>query len=580
MTLAFDRSSAGGLSLDRGSLTHWTAQGRTRLERADFWRLADRYLDLITDESRIGSMGIVVSRTSLDMMALFVALIAAGRVAAFFPPRSPRQDAEAYLEQQRAAALRIAGCSILALEGEDAGLDWMDASLASRVERLPRLSLEASTEPAAEGRALEGFARALARDELIFCQHSSGTTGIKKAVDISARALLRQFGSYWPTVQASFGETPIRVASWLPLYHDMGLVAGFLLPLLGGSELALIDPFEWVESPQLFLELIEAEGSTVCWMPNFAFRHFTRLQSFMPARKLDAMRLWISCSEPCRYADALAFERAYRSMGVRSGSVVGCYAMAETVFAASQLEAGGQRALLVPRPLQPGEDVMAAGARETTDRDPPLRAGEQALLCSGEPVPEIEARIFVGGQPAAAGVYGEIGLKGDFVFGGYRELSAEQSNIRRDGFYMTGDLGVILDRRLYVVGRTKEMVIVNGKNLYLGDVEDKVGSAPGVRPGRAVAFGLDNPALGTEDLVIVAERDPGAPLSDAEIRTGVTAAVMDAFLVKPHDVQIVSDRWLVKTTSGKVSRSGNKAKFLRDFRSDADARAFSRGPAP
>ena len=567
-----------GLALDQGAVSHWTLEGRTRLDRAGFWRLADRYLDLIGSEPAIADIGIVVSRTSLDMMALFVALIAAGRMAAFFPPRSARQDAEAYLEQQRAAALRIPSSSILALEGEDAALDAMDPLLAGRTLRLPRLSLQ--PEPTSAGQARYLFERALGRQDAIFCQHSSGTTGIKKAVEISGQALVRQFTAYWPTLQASLGDAPVRVASWLPLYHDMGLIAGFLLPLLGGADLALIDPFEWVEAPQLFLEMIEQEGSTISWSPNFTFRHFTRLKPFMPPRDLSAMRLWISCSEPCRYPDALAFERAYGPTGVRPGSVVGCYAMAETVFAASQLEAGGQRALVIQAPLKPGDDVISAGAHETTDRDLVLQAGRQALLCSGAPLAGIEARVFVDGRPAADGVYGEIGLRGDFVFRGYRGLSGEQSSIGKDGFYRTGDLGVILGGRIYVFGRTKEMVIVNGKNLYLGDVEDRVGSTPGVRPGRAVAFGLDNPALGTEDLIIVAERDDSAAVPDADIRAGITTAVMDAFLVKPHDVQIVLDRWLVKTTSGKISRISNKAKYLRDFGSTEDAPAPSHGHSP
>jgi acyl-CoA synthetase (AMP-forming)/AMP-acid ligase II len=574
---ALDLPAAPGLALDQGAITHWTAEGRTRLDRAGFWRLADRYLDLIASEPAVAEVGIVVSRTSLDMMALFVALIAAGRMAAFFPPRSARQDAEAYLEQQRAAALRLPSSSILTLEGEDAALDCMDPVLAGRALSLPRLSLRPEPTPASNGRAREGFERALGRRDAIFCQHSSGTTGIKKAVEISGWQLVGQFQAYWPTLQASLGEAPLRVASWLPLYHDMGLIAGFLLPLLGGAELALIDPFEWVEAPQLFLQMIEQEASTVSWMPNFAFRHFTRLRPFMTARDLGAMRLWISCSEPCRYVDALAFERAYAPMGVSPGSVVGCYAMAETVFAASQLEAGGQRALVIPGALKPGDEVLSAGARETTDRDLALEAGEQALLCSGAPIPGLEVQVFVDGRAAADGVYGEIGLRGGFVFGGYRGQSTAHSNIGNDGFYRTGDLGVILDGRLYVFGRTKEMVIVNGKNLYLGDVEDRVGSAPGVRPGRAVAFGLDNAALGTEDLIIVAERDAGAALTDADIRAGITTAVMDAFLVKPHDVQIVLDRWLVKTTSGKISRTSNRAKYLRDFGSTADVAAAARG---
>jgi fatty-acyl-CoA synthase len=126
----------------------------------------------------------------------------------------------------------------------------------------------------------------------------------------------------------------------------------------------------------------------------------------------------------------------------------------------------------------------------------------------------------------------------------------------------------MLDGRLYVFGRRKEIIIVNGKNLYAGDIEERVGAAPGVRPGRAVAFGVENPALGTEELVVVAESDPAAGLSEAATRAGIVAAVSDAFLVKPHDVRLIDGRWLVKTTSGKISREKNRAKYLRDFRSD------------
>src|SRR3569623_4370 len=100
-------------------------------------------------------------------------------------------------------------------------------------------------------------------------------------------------------------------------------------------------------------------------MPNFAFRHYTRLRRVLPKRDLGSLRLWVSCSEPCRYPDALAFETAYQDMGVAGGSVLGCYAMAETAFAVSQLEAGGQKALVAPRGLQPGDSVVEAGAVET-----------------------------------------------------------------------------------------------------------------------------------------------------------------------------------------------------------------------
>ncbi len=555
-------------ALDRGDVSHW-GETRSALSRDAFWGLAEGYLRMVEAEPRVGGFALIVAPTSLDMMALFVALIAAGRTASFFPPSSARQDAEAYVEQQLQAVRAIGPSSLLLMQGQEGALGSLDLGLAGGTLPLPRLSQRPGGVPSGGSRAMALFGQALGRTEPLFWQHSSGTTGIKKAVGISGAALLGQFHGYWPQVAEAVGGGPIRVASWLPLYHDMGLLAGFLLPLIGGASLAVMDPFDWVEAPQRFLELIEAEESGVCWMPNFAYRHYTRLQRVMPRRRLGSMKAWICCSEPCRHPDAVAFEHAYEEAGVGPGSVLGCYAMAEAVFAASQLEPGGQRALVVGRGLKPGDTLQQAHAFETLDRHPAMGADMQAVLSSGRPIGGMQASIFVGGQPAdGEGVYGEIGLKSEFLFPGYRGQTPEQSNIRADGFYLTGDLGVILDGRLYVFGRTKEIVIVNGKNLYVGDIEDRVGGVPGVRPGRAVAFGLESAALGTEELVVVAERDAACELSDAAIRAGIIAAVSDAFLVKPYDVQLTRARWLVKTTSGKISRAKNKAKYLRDFRPD------------
>ncbi|HEX4098022.1 MAG TPA: AMP-binding protein, partial [Caulobacteraceae bacterium] len=566
MTLAETASRDAPLTLDRGGFSCWTSETSVRLTREDFWRLAGAYMTAIEAEPRIGGFGLIVAQTSLEMMALFVAMIAAGRQVSFFPPSSTRQDGEAYLEQQREAVLNIGPSSILLFEHGDEALGRIDPRLSARAVRLPRL-VPGSADSA--DRARTGFARALDRDAPLFWQHSSGTTGIKKAVGVTGVALERQFQSYWSRIEANLGDTPPKVASWLPLYHDMGLLAGFLLPLMGGAPLAVMDPFDWVETPQRFLEMIAAEGCSVCWMPNFAFRHYVRLRRLVPRHELNSMRLWISCSEPCRYADALAFEAAYADLDVREGAVLGCYAMAETVFAVSQLDAGAQQALIVPRGLEPGASVAAAGGYQTRERTLDLEPKRQAVLSSGATIPGVEAKVFVNGEATVGeGVYGEIGLEGGFVFEGYRGLGREESNLRPDGVYMTGDLGAVIGGQLYVFGRSKEIIIVNGKNLYAGDVEERAGSVPGVRPGRVAAFGLANPALGTEELIVVVERDPAAALTDEAIRAGVIAQVSDAFLVKPHDVRLIDGRWLVKTTSGKVSRTRNKAKYLRDFRPD------------
>ena len=560
------------LRLDRGDLVcRRRGADPDRVSRVAFWELCASYLAVVRAEPRIGPFGLILARTSPEMMALFVAMIAAGRTVSFFPPNGERQDLETYVEQQHEAVMNIAPSSILVLdEALQATLRRLDPALGSLLVRLPRPDRSRGPGEAAGAACRDAFVAALAApDRLLFWQHSSGTTGIKKAVGVTAGMLLAQFEAYWPLVREHAGGEDVRIASWLPLYHDMGLLTAFLLPLLGGAEVAMMDPFEWADAPHRFLAMIEAERSNVCWMPNFAFRHYTRLARVMKPHDLGSVRSWISCSEPCRYLDVLGFEEAFSGWGVTEGSVNGCYAMAETVFAVSQLTPGAQKALIAPRTLRPGESLAAAGAAVTRTRRPQLRPDQQAVLSSGRAVGSLVAAVYVDDLPVAEGVFGEVGVRGEFLFSGYRSLSRATSRLSDDGLYLTGDLGVILDGELYILGRSKEVIIVNGKNIYAADVEDHVGRAPGVRSGRVAAFGIESALSGSEQLVIVAETDDSPGLEEADIRAAVVSLVHDAFLVKPHDVRLLDHRWLVKSSSGKVSRDRNRSKYLRDFSGDA-----------
>jgi acyl-CoA synthetase (AMP-forming)/AMP-acid ligase II len=337
-----------------------------------------------------------------------------------------------------------------------------------------------------------------------------------------------------------------RIASWLPLYHDMGLVAALVLPTLGGCEMAFIDPFYWVESPQSLFNVIERERANLVWMPNFAFRHYVRIARLLRSRDLSSVEAWINCSEPCRAADADTFEARFADMGVRGDSVIGCYAMAETVFGVSQGVVGARKVLYAAEDQAPGE---------------PVRPGEKAILSSGPPIPDLEIALFTNEARAADDQYGEIGIRAPFLFAGYGGMTAEQSGLRPDGFFMTGDLGAIRDGELFVFGRLKETIIVNGKNIFAGDVEALVAGVEGLKAGRIVAFGVENPGTGSEDLIVVAERGPSAR-DEASIVSDVTRLINAAFLVSPRAVAVVAERWLVKTTSGKISRAENRAKYL------------------
>jgi acyl-CoA synthetase (AMP-forming)/AMP-acid ligase II len=546
--------------LDRVVLRHWRKGVRRDLTGRDFWGHVTRLAAWVETRTKPGDFVLVIGHTAPEMMAMFLAIAASGRLGAYFPPNASVQDERHYYEQQRHALAAIDPAAICA----------MDPHVAETVRRIdPVLGARVLEVPGGEPAGIEALAAFRARldsDAPLFVQHSSGTTGIKKAVAISGRMLVGQFRAYWPLIRAEAGAERLSIASWLPLYHDMGLIACFLLPVLGGDTVSALDPFEWIADPGGFLAMIEADGCDLAWMPNFAFRHFVRLKRTLKPHRLDSVRLWVDCSEPCRFDDARGFEAAFADQGVRARSVVGCYAMAETVFAVSQCLPAERRALEVPPAIPPGTPLAATEARVIAE-DAPAAApeGRKRVLSSGRALPGLDVATWHEGRRLPEGTYGEIGIAGDFLFPAYRGRDEAASNIE-GGVFRTGDLGVIQDGHVFVFGRLKEIIIVNGKNIFAGDVEAALGAVPGLRKGRIVAFGVESAMTGSEELIVVAEHDEAAGIADAELRAAVTRLVGEAFLVRPRDVRIVADRWLVKSTSGKISRDENRRRYLEQFR--------------
>ncbi len=527
-----------------------------------FWTLVASHIARIEAAPHANGISLVLGHTGADQIALFVALIATGNVAAIFPPNAKLQDEGAYFTQQRASFAKIDPGAIYIFEPHLAEtIARVDPAFAQRVVLVP-----AEVAPNGDGRAaIARFFDKLSSAAPIFVQHSSGTTGIKKAVAITGQALAAQYGAYWPQLRQAAGAERLNIASWLPLYHDMGLVTSLLLPLIGGDCVSIIDAFDWIAKPALLFDMIAADGCTACWMPNFAYRHLVRLAPGMQKRDLSSLKVWIDCSEPCRMVDTAAFERAFADWGVSAGSVLGCYAMAETVFAVTQADPGAQPGLSVPHNVQPGAVLSAEGARVVQSA-----AGQDGahklVLSSGRAIAGMQIAIVVDGAPAAEGVYGEIALRAPFLFAGYRGMSQAESNLREDGVFSTGDLGALIDGHLYVFGRLKELIIVNGKNLFAGDIEDALNTVAGVRRGRAVAFGMESAQTGSEELIVVAEHDNAAGVPAAQVRMELSRVVGDLFLIKPRDVRVVEDRWLVKSTSGKISRDENRRKYVETFR--------------
>lgn len=474
------------------------------VERADRW--AARYA---ADGLKPGNRVIVILRHSLDLYAAYTGALLGGQVPAMFAFPSPKLSEERYFQ--------TVGTLIRSSEARQiVTYDELAEKLAHREgDTLQGIRI---TTP---GELPNGTADPVAIDpsEGAFLQYSSGTTGLKKGVLVSHKALLWQIGAYGDAIGATEKD---RLVSWLPLYHDMGLVACFFLPLLRGIPTVAMSPFEWVARPALWPQAVSEHGGTLSWLPNFAY-------SFMAARirdselenvDLSSLRGVVNCSEPVLPDSHAAFLGRFASYGARREQLATSYAMAENTFA------------------------VTSGGFGT----PPLE-GER-VVSSGRPLPETE--IEIDGQT------GEIVIRSPGLMDGYDNNPEATAAAMGDGWYRTGDLGYLKDGELFVTGRAKDLIIVGGRNIYPQDVELVAESVPGVIAGRVVAFGVPDENLGTESLVVLAE-------SEDDVGRAIHDAVANETEVVPADVRVVPPRTLRKSSSGKLARGENRQLYLEEM---------------
>lgn len=383
-------------------------------------------------------------------------------------------------------------------------------------------------------------------------QHSSGTTGLQKAVILSHQAVLRHVECYAEAIRLAESDV---IVNWLPLYHDMGLIAAFHLPLAYGIPSVQLDPFEWVSAPSIMFEAVSSEKGTVAWMPNFSFQLMAdRLDDEdLESVHLDSLRQLINCSEPIRYRSMDSFACRFQAFGFRREALSGCYAMAETTFAVTQTEAGR-------------EPVWLEADRAELERGyfVPATAGKESRICvsSGRPIRDCQVRILdAAGKEVPDGRVGEIAIRSSSMFSGYRNRADLTADALRGGWYYSGDLGFRFQGEHFIMGRKKDLIIVAGKNIFPEDIEDMVGAVPGIIPGRVVAFGVDDEAIGTEQVWVVAETEEKDPAGLAALRQEIIRQAMKIDVTLSR-VELVETRWLFKSSSGKPSRSANKARLL------------------
>ncbi|GLW11239.1 acyl-CoA synthetase [Microtetraspora sp. NBRC 13810] len=420
------------------------------------------------------------------------------------------------------------------------GLPWID----------PRSAGEA------EERAAEGFDPAKVKPEDVsFLQYTSGSTSLPKGVMVTHRALMHQEELLYQV--GEFSRESV-IVTWLPLFHDMGLIGNVLAGLYAGCQVVVMPPPAFIQRPARWLRAISKYRATVSGGPNFAYELSVRRVPPQDREGLDlsSLRIAFNGAEPVRAATLEAFTEAYRPHGLGDGVLFPCYGLAEVTLMAtgSWIDAG-------PATLDVDLTALNDGRLVT--------GGDHRIVGSGEPrvhrrLEIVDPETFLAAPP---GTVGEIWVAGPDVADGYwerpeeteRTFGARIADTGEGPFLRTGDLGVLDGKELFVVGRLKDLIIVAGRNHYPQDVEAVAEAAhPLVRRGCSIAFGAEK--AGAERLVVVAEIKPVHEAEELEdIRRAVRTAIASAHAVQPDEVILVAAGSVPKTSSGKLQRRACKA---------------------
>ena len=532
---------------ERPFVTHWRDEDdEETVTFAEFRNRARSHAAQLSREGlRPGDTVVIIMPQSIAAMAAFTGAMMLGAVPAFLAYPNFKIEPAKY-RSGLAGVTQNLNASLVLLD--DAFPEELLAHVAleggSRVLRSESVS-----------RSDEYPSVALAASNLAFIQHSAGTTGLQKGVALRHDAVLRQIEHLHHAL--AIDRDSDRIYSWLPLYHDMGLIACFMLPLVCHLPVVMQSPVEWVMQPESMLQAIAQHRPTLTWMPNFAFQFIPRR---VPAQRwkdydLSSLRALINCSEPVRESSLQEFRGAFTSIGLGRDVLRSSYAMAENVFAVTQSSVS-PITIRADAPTFRSQHIVLEVAHGVRDS---LSFTSSGTLLEGQCVRIVNET----GETLPDGSVGEILIQSDCLFDGYHHRPDLSAGAMSEGWYRTGDLGFLLRGELYVVGRKKDLLIVGGENLYPQDLEEVVSQHPAIHDGRVVAMGIFSPELGTEEIIIVAEVEQDNALTrGCELEQEISGLVVAATGVAPRRVFLKPPKWITKSTAGKPARSATREKLL------------------
>ena len=516
-------------------------------------QLAERVAALaatLSERAGPGERALLLYPAGLDFVTAFLACLAAGLVAVPAAPAHRRRDGE------RLAALLADARPVIVLAAPDNEAPTR-AALTRAGCGLPLLCAPGPARPAAlplpSGAALA------------FLQYTSGSTAQPKGVEITHANMVANIGA----IGQAFGFGPDTVmVSWLPPFHDMGLIGSVAAPLALGFRSVLMSPGAFLRRPALWLEAVTRYRATCTGAPNFAWDLCARRMSAEQAARLDLSSLEVlyNGAEPVRAATLERFMRAFGGSGLRRGALFPCYGMAE----ATLLVAGG--------PLGRGPRVLMldAGAleRRQVRAAAPGDAMARPVVSCGPLAPGVMVAVTDpdSGERLGAGRVGEIWIAGPAVARGYHGRAQESAQVfgariargagagAAPAFLRSGDLGFVHEGELFITGRRKDVIILHGRNLYAQDVEELVERAAGMlAPNSCAAFGIEGADGERLAVVVEASRLLARSGELEELGRRIRSAVAAGLGVPLHTLLFAAPGAFPRTTSGKVQRGRCKA---------------------
>ena len=396
-------------------------------------------------------------------------------------------------------------------------------------------------------------------ERLVILQYTSGSTSEPKGVMIPDRVLSANVDACLEAAQIEQGET---MMSWLPLYHDMGLVGFLAIPMTKGVNLVQAAPQDFLAHPGNWMQWLSDYGCTATAGPNFSWVLATRALKRMNGLDLSRLSLALSGAEPVDPKAVEAFVAEASRFGFDAGGVFPAFGMAEVAIGGSFPTRGrGLRTDTVDRIVLETERV--AKPIEVLDTDE-FAVTARKLPLLGTAVPGLEMKVV---DPETFATLperhvGELLLRGTSVTPGYYKRPDATAALFHDDWLCTGDLAYLLGGELVMCGRIKDVIIVGGRNVFPEDIERAVGPLDGVRAGNVIAFGMEG-YKGKESVVVVAEVRLTETSGDlADVRERIHHRALEVSGLPPRDIMLVQPGTLPKTSSGKLQRSKCKAEYL------------------